>query len=99
MWSPYFFGASLAATELRLWSWRSTSVEICASKAALCATGRARTPADTNAVHDRLLQSMRATDRDNELKGRQLEPATYPTTPTDSTLLPTTTNPPPPALA
>src|SRR5467141_2915302 len=35
------------------------SVGICASKAALCATGRARTAADTNAVHDRLLQSMR----------------------------------------
>src|SRR6266436_3888498 len=47
------------ARELRLESWRSTSVEICASKAALCATGRARTAADTNAVHDRLLQSMR----------------------------------------
>src|SRR6266851_4497080 len=43
MWSPYFFGASLAATELRLWSWRSTSVGICASKAALCGTGHART--------------------------------------------------------
>jgi hypothetical protein len=33
--------------------------DACASKAALCATGRARTAADTNAVHDRLLQSMR----------------------------------------
>src|SRR5260221_14308466 len=47
------------ARELRLESWRSTLVEICASKAALCATGHARTTADTNAVHDRLLQSMR----------------------------------------
>jgi hypothetical protein len=37
----------------------ATAAEICASKAALCATGRARTAADTNAVHDRLLQSMR----------------------------------------
>src|SRR5467141_2086544 len=46
MWSPYFFGASLAATALRLWSWRCTLVGICASKAALCATGRARTAAD-----------------------------------------------------
>src|SRR5258705_12166884 len=66
MWSPYFFGASLAATELRLWSWRSTSVGICASNAALCATGRARTAADTNAVHDRLLQSMRVRFSDSE---------------------------------
>src|SRR5260370_26886847 len=66
MWSPYFFGASLAATELRLWSWRSTSVGICASKAAFCATGRARTAADTNAVHDRFLQSMRVRFSDSE---------------------------------
>src|SRR6266446_9408608 len=66
MWSPYFFGASLAATELRLWSWRSTLVEICASKAALCATGRARTAADTNAVPDRLLQSMCVRFSDSE---------------------------------
>jgi hypothetical protein len=39
------------------------------SKAALCATGRARTVADTNAVHDRLLQSMRVrfSDRDRSM--------------------------------
>src|SRR5260370_26504809 len=43
-----------------------TSVGICASKAALCATGRARTAADTNAVHDRLLQSMRVRFSDSE---------------------------------
>src|SRR5258707_12647418 len=74
MWSPYFFGASLAATELRLWSWRSTSVGICASKAALCATGRARTAADTNAVHDRLLQSMRVRFSDSEQWSSPVKP-------------------------
>src|SRR5260221_13913402 len=36
----------------------STSVGICASKAALCATGHARISCDANAVLDRLLQSM-----------------------------------------
>jgi integrase-like protein len=51
---------------VRLESWRSTLVEICASAAALCATGRARTAADTNAVHDRLLQSMRVRFSDSE---------------------------------
>src|SRR5260221_1722066 len=74
MWSAYFFGASLAATELRLWSWRSTLVEICASKAALCATGRARTAADTNAVHDRLLQSMRVRFSDSEQWSSPVKP-------------------------
>src|SRR6266404_1962574 len=74
MWSPYFFGASLAATELRLWSWRSTSVEICASKAALCATGSARTAADTNAVHDRLLQSMCVRFSDSEQWSSPVKP-------------------------
>src|SRR6266446_6287178 len=74
MWSPYFFGASLAATELRLWSWRSTLVEICASKAALCATGRARTAADTNAVHDRLFQSMRVRFSDSEQWSSPVKP-------------------------
>ena len=39
-------------------SWRSTSVGICASKAALCATGHVRTFRDTNAVLDRSVQSM-----------------------------------------
>src|SRR5258708_20198517 len=33
--------------------------EFCASKAALCATGRARTSCDANAVPDRSVQSMR----------------------------------------
>ena len=40
--------------------------KFCASKAALCATGRARTAANTNAVHDRLLQSMRVRFSDSE---------------------------------
>src|SRR5216683_5452282 len=44
----------------------STSVGICASKAALCATGHARTSCDANAVHDRLLQSMRVRFSDSE---------------------------------
>src|SRR5258708_11514661 len=46
---------------LRMWleSFRSTLVEIFASAAALCATGRAGTAAVTNAFHDTLLQSMR----------------------------------------
>ena len=48
------------------------SVGICASKAALCATGRARTAADTNAVHDRLLQSMRVRFSDSEQWCHQL---------------------------
>src|SRR6266576_743278 len=44
---------------LRLGFWRSTSVGICVSKAALCAIGRVRASCDTNAVPDRFLQSMR----------------------------------------
>src|SRR5712671_5380290 len=59
---------------LRLESWRSTLVEICASKAALCATGRARTAADTNAVHDRLLQSMRVRFSDSEQWSSPVKP-------------------------
>src|SRR5260370_41388634 len=35
-------------------------------KAALCATGHARTSCDANAVHDRLLQSMRVRFSDSE---------------------------------
>src|SRR5258706_13092640 len=53
---------------------RSTLVEICASKAALCATGRARTAADTNAVHDRLLQSMRVRFSDSEQWSSPVKP-------------------------
>ena len=52
----------------------STSVGICASKAALCATGRARTAADTNAVHDRLLQSMRVRFSDSEQWSSPVKP-------------------------
>src|SRR5260221_14443491 len=52
----------------------STSVEICASKAALCATGRARTAADTNAVHDGLLQSMRVRFSDSEQWSSPVKP-------------------------
>src|SRR5260370_19936045 len=59
---------------LRLESWRSTLVEIYASKAALCATGRARTAADTNAVHDRLLQSMRVRFSDSEQWSSPVKP-------------------------
>src|SRR5258708_26423397 len=59
---------------LRLWSWRSTSVGICASKEALCATGRARTAADTNAVHARLLQSMRVRFSDSEQWSSPVKP-------------------------
>src|SRR5262249_61895281 len=46
-------------TGLRLGFWRSTSVGICVSKAALCAIGRVRASCDTNAVPDRFLQNMR----------------------------------------
>src|SRR5258706_13162595 len=53
---------------------RSTSVGICASKAALCATGHARTAADTNAVHDRLLQSMRVRFSDSEQWSSPVKP-------------------------
>jgi hypothetical protein len=49
-------------------------LEICASKAALCATGRARTAADTNAVHDRLLQSMRVRFSDSEQWSSPVKP-------------------------
>src|SRR5260370_24905518 len=59
---------------LRLESWRSSLVEICASKAALCATGRPRTAADTNAVHDRLLQSMRVRFSDSEQWSSPVKP-------------------------
>src|SRR6266404_1593417 len=62
------------ARELRLESWRSTLVEICASKAALCATSRARTAADNHAVHDRLLQSMRVRFSDSEQWSSPVEP-------------------------
>src|SRR6266436_1964916 len=49
-------GVSRGITAVRLTNseqgpWH-TSVGVCASKAALCATGRARTAADTNAVHE-----------------------------------------------
>src|SRR5260370_38760884 len=53
---------------------RSTLVESCASKAALCATGRGRTAADTNAVHDRLLQSMRVRFSDSEQWSSPVKP-------------------------
>src|SRR5260370_24616319 len=49
-----------------------TLVEICASKAALCATGRAA--ADTNAVHDRLLQRMRVRFSDSEQWSSPVKP-------------------------
>src|SRR5258708_4443930 len=39
-----------------------------------CATGRARTAADTNAVHDRLLQSMRVRFLDSEKWGSPVKP-------------------------
>src|SRR5260370_589344 len=42
--------------------------------AALCATDRARTAADTNAVHDRLLQSMRVRFSDSEQWSSPVEP-------------------------
>src|SRR6266436_3121880 len=44
------------------------------TKAALCATGRARTAADTNAVHDRLLQSMRVRFSDSEQWSSPVKP-------------------------
>src|SRR5712671_6958113 len=71
-------GVSRGITAVRLTNseqgpWH-TLVGICASKAALCATGRARTAADTNAVQDRLLQSMRVRFSDSEQWSSPVKP-------------------------
>src|SRR5258706_11750367 len=62
-------GSSLGAAP-----WSKFALQRQPSVRQACATGRARTAADTNAVHDRLLQSMRVRFSDSEQWSSPVKP-------------------------
>src|SRR5258708_6250007 len=72
-WTGLFRHSGLSAPRSEFALQRQPSVRQ-ATLEALCATGRARTAADTNAVHDRLLQSMRVRFSDSEQWSSPVKP-------------------------